>query len=109
MSEKPWKRNERRIAGLMGGRRVPISGRGRGDVPDIDHADFSIECKERTTFPAWLVTAMVQAKAATRGNQTPLVVLHQAGQRHDRDLILLCLEDFLRLFPQDGKAFMGEG
>jgi len=38
MPEKRWKRNEREIAKLLGGRRVPITGR-KGS--DIDHVLLS--------------------------------------------------------------------
>ena len=37
MSDTRWKATERRIAALLGGRRVPVSGRGRGDQPDVAH------------------------------------------------------------------------
>ncbi len=38
-----WKACERCIAELLGGHRVPVSGRGRGDVPDALHSRLSIE------------------------------------------------------------------
>ena len=51
---KDWKQAERRIAKLLGGRRIPITGRQRGDVPDIEHDALSIEVKSRKALPAWL-------------------------------------------------------
>ncbi len=41
MPDKRWKATERRVAALLGGRRVPVSGRGRGDAPDIAHPWFA--------------------------------------------------------------------
>jgi len=38
MSRATWKRTERSIAGIIGGERVPVSGRQRGDQPDVRHA-----------------------------------------------------------------------
>jgi hypothetical protein len=35
---KDWKQAERRIADLLGGQRIPVTGRQRGDTPDIEHA-----------------------------------------------------------------------
>ncbi len=37
MPDKRWKATERRITALLGGKRVRVSGRGRGDQPDIAH------------------------------------------------------------------------
>lgn len=49
---RDWKTAERRIAAILGGRRVPVSGRGRGDGPDIAHPLLSIEVEDRASFPA---------------------------------------------------------
>jgi hypothetical protein len=50
MSDTRWKATERRIAALLGGRRVPVSGRGRGDQPDVAPPWFSLEVKDRDTL-----------------------------------------------------------
>jgi hypothetical protein len=94
MSEKNWKRSERRIASLLGGKRIPVTGRQRGDVPDVAHELFAVECKHKKALPGWLHEAMSQAKAAQRGEQLPVVVLHEAGQPHTQDLVVLRLADF---------------
>jgi len=47
MADKRWKATERRIAALLGGRRVPVSGRGRGNAPDIAHPWLALEVKDR--------------------------------------------------------------
>jgi hypothetical protein len=55
---KDWKACERRVAALLGGRRVLVSGRTRGDRPDVEHPTLSIECKSRKKLPAWMEDAM---------------------------------------------------
>lgn len=72
-----WKAVERAVAEILGGKRVPVTGRSRGDAPDIEHDIFSVEVKTKQKLPAWLHDAMEQAEKAQRGNQLPLVVLHQ--------------------------------
>lgn len=100
--DKRWKATERRVAQLTGGARVPITGRARGMTPDVAHPLWAIECKDKKTLPAWLHTAMAQARAAVRGTQVPVVILHQAGQRHANDLVVLRLEDFIALHGAAG-------
>lgn len=97
MTDRPWKRNERAIAARLGGRRVPVTGRARGDQPDIDHPLWAVEAKTRRTLPAWLHDALAQARAAARPGQVPIVVLHQTGQHHADDLVVLRLADFVDL------------
>jgi len=91
-----WKRTERQVAAMLNGRRVPVTGRTRGDVPDIEHDRFSIEVKERQALPAWLNAAMAQAEAAVIGNRLPLVVLHERGQRYRNCYAVLRLADLAR-------------
>ncbi len=98
MGDKRWKATERRIAALLGGRRVPVSGRGRGDQPDIAHPWLSLEVKDRATLPNWLLDALDQAEASATPAQLPVAVLHRAGDRHDQALLVLRLSDFVDWF-----------
>jgi hypothetical protein len=91
---KDWKACERKVAALLGGRRIPVSGRGRGDNPDIHHELFSIEVKSRKTIPAWLEDAMRQAEASVKDGRLPVVVLHQDRTPYAESLVVLRLEDF---------------
>ena len=92
---KDWKVCERRIAELLGGQRVPITGRQRGDTPDIEHAALSIEVKSRKSLPAWLLKALNQAQAASNdGKKMPVVVLHQDHAPYAHSLVVLKLKDF---------------
>jgi hypothetical protein len=91
---KDWKACERKVAALLGGRRIPVSGRGRGDNPDIHHELFSIEVKSRKTIPAWLEDAMRQAEVSVKDGRLPVVVLHQDWAPYAESLVVLRLEDF---------------
>lgn len=85
---------------MLGGERVPVSGRQRGDAPDIKHDWLSLEVKDRKRLPAWLHDAMAQAQASKRGDQLPAVILHEAGKRHSKDMVLMSLEDFKEWFGE---------
>ena len=90
---KDWKACERKVAALLGGTRIPVSGRGRGHSPDIHHERLSIEVKSRRKLPAWLEDAMKQAEVCAQDGQLPLIVLHQDGQRYQDALIVMRLKD----------------
>jgi hypothetical protein len=98
MADKTWKAVERRIAGLLGGERVPVSGRQRGESPDIAHIWLSLEVKHRKKFPDWLHDAMDQAVKSKKDYQLPTVVLHQNGKSHKDDFVVIRLEDFISWF-----------
>ena len=99
MTDKPWKANERDTAAILGGERVPVSGRARGDAPDVAHPWLSVEVKHRKSFPAWLDEALDQAAAASDGGKRlPVAILHEAGERHGRDVVLVRLADFREWF-----------
>jgi hypothetical protein len=91
---KDWKACERRIAELLGGRRVPVSGRTRGDCPDVEHPTLSIECKSRKKLPAWIEDAMNQAEASAKDGRLPVVVLHEDRAPYAESLVVVRLEDF---------------
>lgn len=101
MTDKAWKRNERQIAAVVGGKRVPVSGRQRGDVPDIAHPFLSIEAKLRARLPGWLHDAMLQAEASVRGRQTPCVILREKGRPVTDAYVIVRLGDFsARFLPE---------
>lgn len=82
----------------LGGRRVPVTGRARGEAPDIAHRWLAVEVKHRRTLPGWLEGAMAQAEAAAGGDQLAVVVLHEERKRHSEDLVVLRLGDFIDWF-----------
>lgn len=92
-----WKAVERKVAGLLGGRRVPVSGRQRGDSPDVEHDFYSIEVKHREALPEWIIDAMRQAEASKTGDKMPLVVLHSKGMKYEDSLAIVKLSDLITL------------
>ena len=101
MPDRAWKRTERQVASMIGGRRVPVSGRQRGDAPDVEHPWLSVEVKHRKRLPAWIEDAMTQARASARSDQLPVAVLHESGRRHSENLVLVRLADFRDWFGSE--------
>jgi hypothetical protein len=94
-----WKAAERELAERIGGRRVPVSGRGRGDVPDVSHPWMSVEAKSWSRMPERVVDALRQAEAAnTDGSKLPVALIHGNGERYDNALVVLRLSDFMDWF-----------
>ncbi len=93
---RSWKQCERRVAEILGGRRIPVSGRGRRAAPDIEHPTLSVEVKSRKRLPAWIKDAVTQAEASAQKPQLPVTVLHEDGRRYADSLVVLRLEDFVR-------------
>ena len=91
-----WKTAERRIAEELGGRRVPVSGCQRGDVPDTEHLTLLIEVKSRKRLLEWIKEAMEQAEASAVQTQFPVAVLHQDGDRYANALVVMRLDDLKR-------------
>jgi hypothetical protein len=100
MTEKSWKYAERRIAALLGGRRVPVSGRSRGDAPDVEHDLLAVEVKSRNTFPAWLEDALKQAEASARDGQLPVAILHGRRRRYGDALVVLRVSELAKLLEE---------
>ena len=88
---------ERATAKALGGKRV---GTLSGEDIHID-GPWSCEVKSRQTFVA--STWMKQATKNAKG-KTPLVIVHVHGKRHDDDLIIIRMGDWLDWFgPLEGK------
>jgi len=73
---------------------VPITGRQRGDVPDISHNWLSVEVKYRKTLPDWIKDAMSQAKASQTGQQLPVVIMCEKGEETSKCWIMCELHEF---------------
>ena len=93
MSDKAWKACERAIARILGGKRVGATGT---NSPDVVTDRFAVEVKMRRTFPHEVWAAMDQAEQ-NAGKRMPLVVMHRHGARHEYDLVVLRLADFVTL------------
>ena len=100
-----WKATERAVMKRLGGRRIPITGRQRGDVPDGEHDWLAVEIKHRKEIALWLRDAMAQAVACSEGGaKLPIVVIHELGRRHDDNLVMIRQEDFEQWFGGMGDA-----
>lgn len=95
-----WKSAERKIAALLGGERIPITGRARGNAPDIQHDTLSLEVKHWKKFPAWLLDAMDQAEKSATSDQIPTVILHEANSAYDKSLTIMPLFGTIRLLKR---------
>jgi hypothetical protein len=76
---------------------VPVSGRQRGSVPDVEHHLYAIEVKCGRVMSPRLTDGMAQAVASAAGTQkTPLLcVTHRtAGKRDSDHYVVMRLEDF---------------
>jgi len=90
MADKVWKQTERVIARRLNATRQGATGRTGADVVN----DWlAVEVKHRRRLPQWLKDALAQARSGA-GDRLPIVVLHEAGQRHSDDLVVLRLADF---------------
>lgn len=100
-SRARWKRVERQIAAFLGGVRVPVTGRQRGDAPDIQHEWLSPEVKSYSTVPKWLLEAMTQAEAAAKDGELPVAIVHKKGQKVEDSLVVVRLSDFTAWFVNE--------
>lgn len=93
MPDKTWKAAERHIAAMLGGKRAgPLGKRGPDVIGDIRWAP---EVKERKRLPDWLLDAMLQAELNSPKGKTPIVVLHELGQKYEEAVVCIRLHDFL--------------
>lgn len=95
---KNWKKVELSIARILGGERVPITGRTRGSAPDIEHPNYSIEVKHRQSVPDWIKDAMDQAeKSNISGDKLPIVILHEKNMKFENSFVMVRLKDLSKL------------
>lgn len=93
MPDRQWKQCERKVAELLGGERIAVSGRVRGHAPDIAHGTLSLEVKSRKSIPRWLREAGEQAQAASTDGRLPVSVIHVQGKPYADALCVMRLED----------------
>ena len=83
---------ERQWAELLGGKRVPVTGRQRGDAPDIEHPTLSIEVKAGKTISTRLSDGMEQAKASIVGDKLPILCVTQSRKGNVGNLNWVMME-----------------
>ncbi len=81
MTKTNWKAWERFWAEQLGGRRVPVTGRQSGDVPDVEHEYLAVEVKvTKRAVSSTMEKAQEQAhKAGTATGRIPVVCWSQTG------------------------------
>ena len=92
-----WKATERTVAKRLGGERTSKLGLG-SEQPDVENDWLSVEVKHRKALPGWLKNAMQQAIDNATTGLLPVAILHEHGQRHDDNLVMLRQADFEEWF-----------
>lgn len=107
-----WKHVERETAALLGGERVPVTGRARGSAPDVEHPWLAVEVKTTKRLPALIVKAMAQADASaefcrrrTGKRKMPVVVIHQDRTPYGWSVVSLRLQDFRLLIGDEPSGY----
>ena len=96
MDRSTWKNWERKVAEWFGGdsvnaKRIPVTGRQSGDVPDVETIKFAIEVKAGKVVSSRTLKAVDQAKI-------PVVVqVHKVNKTVSVPLVTLDLATFLKL------------
>lgn len=93
MPNKSWKNFERETAKALGGKRVI---RDYGSTrEDVEHPNFSIECKYRKNIPKLITEGLRQAKRSN-ASKTPLLVVKQHNMKGA--IVCMSLSDFTDWF-----------
>lgn len=74
---------------------------------DIRTDEFSIEVKDRQKC---VVTGWMEQAEKNCGTMTPMVVLHITNARHDTDIVMMRIGDFMKLrgiTPSNPEAMAG--
>ncbi len=93
-SAQRWKRAEREIAALLGGVRLPNTGRGQ---PDVVAGQLAVQVKTKATLPAWLLAAVDQAIRDAEADQQPVVILNLVSRGHKARRLLVA--DLAHVLP----------
>jgi len=101
---RTFKGVERSLAKRLNGERTGHTG-----GADVQTDWLCAEVKSRKTLPQWVRDAVAQAKRNAGISQLPVAILHQQGQRHDADLVVMTLADFENNFLEEGSAWVKHG
>lgn len=101
MTEKGWKKFEKRIAFRLGGERVGILG-----AEDVRHPILSIECTQvdKKRFPQMVKNKYYQAIKNCPKGKKPIVVMKEKRRLDDNSLVIVSLSNFekilFRAYPE---------
>lgn len=105
MADRPWKRVEREVARILGGRRIPVPGRqGIGEDPgDVELPGWYVEvrARRRIDLAAWWAHTL---EAGTEAGMVPLLVIKLPGRGGE----LLAVFP-LRAFAEVARAALSPG
>ena len=102
MSDKHWKAVERWVADKIGGKRIPITGRGK---MDIEHEWLSPEVKDRKELPGWFTDAVEQARINADGKLAVVFLVPRPKPGHKKTAyVVMDLDDFIEHFNPKGSA-----
>lgn len=87
ISRTRGKNTELAIAKIMGAKRNHF------EAEDLRHPILSIEVKHRKKVPVLIKKFMGQAVAACEDGKIPCVVIHEGGEPHTDDLVVMRLYD----------------
>jgi len=94
-----WKQQERSVAALLGGIRLPNNGRGQ---PDVRASGLAVQVKTMQQLPRWLTEAVAQATRDADPDELPLVVLCAVSR--GRKVRRLLVVDFDTLIAWQGRG-----
>jgi len=100
MTDKLWKKAERKICAMLGGTRRGPTGR---DDSDCYHSWLAVEIKNRP-MPTYIRRWMSQAIVNSEPDHLPVVVWHPPGTAYGGSLVILRLDDFLDWFGGRGSS-----
>ncbi len=97
MPDKGWKKYERRVAGDLGGRRIPVTGIDRHGA-DVECAMFCVQVKLRKALPSWLWEWLGGISAsAERQGKIGVLVLKKPRQQDVDALVVVRYSDWCDL------------
>lgn len=104
MDRSTWKAWERKWAEFLGGdavnaKRIPVTGRQSGDVPDVETIKFAVEVKAGKVVSSRTLKAVDQAMKAGRATgKIPIVAqTHKVNNTVAKHLVTMDLATFLKL------------
>ena len=97
VSDKRWKRQERRVGKALGLKRNPHDGTGNVDLGE-EKDWMCAENKDRKTVPQWIIGAVADARRKARGSQLPVATITRPHSH--QILVVMDLRDFRAWFGE---------
>ena len=101
MSDKSWKRFERKVAEQLGGYRIPVSGVSSGFKGDVSHPLFFVECKWGKQIPKTILKWFSKADGQSKDSGKVVLVVMKPRGVHE-EFVLLRFKDFLDICRKGG-------